>query len=56
MKKEASQTKTSTTSSLRLLPEIGLVDGEPTWRPPMGVFGPETLPIRFRADAGEKDS
>jgi cytochrome P450 len=26
----------------------GLVlDGEPTWRPPMGIFGPETLPIRF---------
>ena len=26
----------------------GLVlDGEPTWRPPMGIVGPETLPIRF---------
>jgi hypothetical protein len=23
------------------------LDGEPTWRPPMGIFGPETLPIRF---------
>jgi cytochrome P450 len=26
----------------------GLVlDGEPTWREPMGIFGPETLPLRF---------
>jgi len=23
------------------------LDGEPTWRPPMGIFGPETLPIRY---------
>jgi len=22
-------------------------DGEATWRPPMGIFGPETLPIRW---------
>jgi cytochrome P450 len=28
------------------MPELAL-DGEPTWRPPMGIFGPETLPIRF---------
>jgi hypothetical protein len=28
----------------------GLVlDGEPTWRPPFGIFGPETLPIKFAA-------
>lgn len=27
-------------------PDIAL-DGEPTWRPPMGIFGPETLPIRY---------
>ena len=25
-------------------------DGEPTWRAPMGIFGPETLPIRFGHD------
>jgi cytochrome P450 len=23
-------------------------DGEPTWRPAKGIYGPETLPIRFR--------
>ena len=28
------------------MPNLAL-DGEPTWRPPMGIFGPETLPIRF---------
>ncbi|MBV8385153.1 MAG: cytochrome P450, partial [Acidimicrobiia bacterium] len=28
------------------LPGLEL-DGEPTWRPNMGIFGPETLPIRF---------
>ncbi|MHB8671233.1 MAG: cytochrome P450 [Acidimicrobiales bacterium] len=28
------------------LPGLAL-DGEPTWRPPMGIFGPATLPIRF---------
>jgi cytochrome P450 len=28
------------------MPGLAL-DGEPTWRPPMGIFGPETLPIRF---------
>ena len=28
------------------MPDLAL-DGEPTWRPPMGIFGPETLPIRF---------
>jgi cytochrome P450 len=28
------------------MPELAL-DGEPTWRPPFGIFGPETLPIRF---------
>jgi len=26
--------------------DLGL-DGEPTWRPPFGIFGPEKLPIRF---------
>jgi cytochrome P450 len=28
------------------MPHLAL-DGEPTWRPPFGIFGPETLPIRF---------
>jgi hypothetical protein len=28
------------------MPGLAL-DGEPTWRPPFGIFGPETLPIRF---------
>jgi cytochrome P450 len=28
------------------MPEL-VLDGEPTWRPPLGIFGPETLPIRF---------
>jgi cytochrome P450 len=28
------------------LPNLTL-DGEPVWRPPMGIFGPESLPIRF---------
>jgi cytochrome P450 len=23
------------------------LDGEPTWRSPFGIFGPETLPLRF---------
>ncbi len=23
------------------------LDGEPTWRPPLGIFGPETLPIAW---------
>lgn len=32
----------------RSLPGLEL-DGEPVWRPPMGIFGPETLPIRFVA-------
>ena len=31
-----------------LMPTFAL-DGEPTWRTPMGIFGPETLPIRFPA-------
>jgi cytochrome P450 len=26
-------------------------DGEPTWRPAMGIAGPVTLPIRFRREA-----
>ncbi|MBV9410949.1 MAG: cytochrome P450 [Acidimicrobiia bacterium] len=30
------------------MPDLEL-DGEPEWRPPMGIFGPEPLPIRFRA-------
>lgn len=29
------------------MPDLAL-DGEPEWRSPMGIFGPETLPIRFR--------
>jgi cytochrome P450 len=32
------------------MPELAL-DGEPTWRPPLGIFGPETLPIRFGGSA-----
>ena len=32
----------------RAMPGLRL-DGEPTWRPPMGIFGPESLPIRFAA-------
>jgi hypothetical protein len=28
------------------MPDLA-VDGEPTWRPPMGIFGPETLPVTF---------
>jgi cytochrome P450 len=28
------------------LPGLAL-DGEPTWRPSQGIFGPQTLPIRF---------
>jgi hypothetical protein len=31
-----------------LMPTFCL-DGEPTWRSPMGIFGPETLPLRFPA-------
>ena len=23
------------------------LDGEPTWRPPLGIYGPETLPLRW---------
>ena len=29
-----------------LMPTFAL-DGTPTWRSPMGIFGPETLPLRF---------
>jgi cytochrome P450 len=32
----------------RGMPDLAL-DGEPVWRSPMGIFGPETLPIRFCA-------
>jgi cytochrome P450 len=28
------------------MPGLAL-DGEPTWRPPFGIFGPEYLPLRF---------
>jgi cytochrome P450 len=28
------------------MPHLAL-DGEATWRPPLGIFGPETLPIRY---------
>lgn len=30
----------------RAMPDLAL-DGEPEWRPPMGIVGPEKLPIRF---------
>ena len=30
------------------MPDLAL-DGEPTWRPPFGIFGPDTLPLRFGA-------
>jgi cytochrome P450 len=33
------------------MPDLAL-DGEPTWRPPLGIFGPETLPIRFTPRRG----
>jgi cytochrome P450 len=29
-----------------VMPTFAL-DGEPTWRTPLGIFGPETLPLRF---------
>jgi cytochrome P450 len=32
------------------MPDLAL-DGAPEWRPPMGIFGPEALPIRFRVRA-----
>ena len=28
------------------MPDVAL-DGEPTWRPPMGIFGPDYLPLRW---------
>lgn len=28
------------------MPDVAL-DGEPTWRPPMGIFGPDSLPLRW---------
>jgi cytochrome P450 len=28
------------------MPNLAL-DGEPKWRPPLGIYGPQTLPIRF---------
>jgi len=31
----------------RAMPDLAL-DGEPTWPPGTGIFGPATLPIRFR--------
>jgi cytochrome P450 len=30
------------------MPDLAL-DGEPVWRPPFGIFGPEELPLRFGA-------
>ncbi len=33
------------------MPELAL-DGEPTWRPPFGIFGPEALSIRFAPRGG----
>lgn len=35
------------------MPDLAL-DGEPVWPSPMGIFGPETLPIRFRARVGDR--
>jgi cytochrome P450 len=32
---------------LTVLMPIFTLDGAPTWRSPMGIFGPETLPLRF---------
>lgn len=32
----------------RAMPGLEL-DGEPAWRPPSGIFGPDALPIRFAA-------
>lgn len=32
------------------MPDLAL-DGEPTWRPPMGIYGPETLSVRFTPTA-----
>ena len=31
------------------MPGLAL-EGEPSWRPPFGIFGPETLPVRFDAE------
>lgn len=28
------------------MPDLAL-DGEPTWRPPMGIYGPDSLPLRW---------
>jgi cytochrome P450 len=33
------------------LPGLAL-DGEPTWRPPFGIYGPETLPVTFATERG----
>jgi cytochrome P450 len=30
------------------MPDLKLA-GEPTWRPPTGIYGPETLPVSFTA-------
>jgi cytochrome P450 len=30
----------------RMMPNL-VLDGEPTWRTPLGIFGPEHLPLRF---------
>ena len=34
----------------RAMPDLEL-DGEPTWRQPVGIWGPESLPLRFRVPA-----
>jgi hypothetical protein len=31
---------------VRAMPNLAL-DGEPVWRPPLGIYGPESLPVRF---------
>jgi cytochrome P450 len=33
----------------KYMPELCL-DGEPTWRPPLGIYGPETLPLKFSSN------
>ena len=28
------------------MPDLAL-DGEPVWRPPFGIYGPDSLPLRW---------
>ena len=34
------------------MPDLRL-DGEPAWRPAMGIYGPTSLPLRWTAPEGE---